>query len=172
MKEIFQLLAEYNALTNLEMIGILEKLPAEKLAQEAGSFYGSILGLVNHILVSDLTWLERFVKQWPELEPIKKRLPVLKVQKLTDIVLDSLAAYKPVRLDLDETIKQVVRTISDGRYDQVLSYRNLRGVDQKKIAWRTFLHLFNHQTHHRGQVALLLDQLKVENDYSNLIWKF
>ncbi len=34
-----------------------------------------------------------------------------------------------------------------------------------------FLHLFNHQTHHRGQISVLLDQLGVENDYSNLISK-
>jgi uncharacterized damage-inducible protein DinB len=29
------------------------------------------------------------------------------------------------------------------------------------------LHFFNHQTHHRGMIALALDQLSVPNDYSN-----
>ena len=172
MKEIFQLLAEYNALTNREMIGILSRLPAEKLAQDAGSFYKSILGLGNHVMLSDLAWLERFARQWPELEPVRKRLPAIKVQKLTDLVWDSLEAYGAVRQELDETIRQAFRTIADGRYEEVLSYKNFRGEEQKKIAWRAFLHMFNHQTHHRGQVALLLDQFKVENDYSNLIWKF
>jgi uncharacterized damage-inducible protein DinB len=172
MEEIFQLLAEYNAATNLEMIGILEKLAPERLAQEAGSFYGSILGVINHILVSDVIWLERFLNQFPELAFVKPRLPELKMQKWTDVVWDSLAAYKPARLDLDEIIRQVFRTLSDLHYGAELSYKNIRGAEQKKIAWRAFLHFFNHQTHHRGQVSVLLDQFKVENDYSNLIWKF
>ncbi len=172
MKEIFLLLADYNSLTNREMIGILEKLPAEKLTQDAGSFYKSILGLVNHIMLSDLTWLERFARPWPELESVKKRLPAIKFQKLTDLVWNSLEACKAARLELDETIRRAFRTIEDGHYEEVLSYKNFRGEEQNKIAWRAFLHMFNHQTHHRGQVALLLDQFKVENDYSNLIWMF
>jgi uncharacterized damage-inducible protein DinB len=172
MKELFQLLAEYNAATNLEMIGILEKLPPERLAQEVGSFYESILGLVNHILVSDIVWLERFAKQFPELAFVKPRLPALKMQKWTEVVWPSLAAYRPVRLDLDEVIRQAFGAVSDLHYGAELSYQNIRGIDQKKIAWRAFLHFFNHQTHHRGQVSVLLDQFKVENDYSNLIWKF
>jgi uncharacterized damage-inducible protein DinB len=30
--------------------------------------------------------------------------------------------------------------------------------------------MFNHQTHHRGQVAQVLDEHGIENDVSNLIW--
>jgi uncharacterized damage-inducible protein DinB len=172
MKELFQLLAEYNAVTNLEMIGILEKLPPEKLAQGVGSFYGSILGLINHILVSDVIWLERFAQQFPELAFVKPRLPALKMQKWTDIVWNSLADYWTARRDLDDAIKLVFQAVSDGHYGAELSYQNIRGVEQRKIAWRAFLHFFNHQTHHRGQVAVLLDQFQLENDFSNLIWKF
>jgi uncharacterized damage-inducible protein DinB len=172
MKELFQLLAEYNAKTNVEMIGILEKLPPERLAQDAGSFYRSILGLVNHILVSDVIWLGRFAHQFPELAFVEPRLPQLDMQKWTDIVWGSLAAYRPVRLDLDETIRQLFQRVADGSFGAELAFKNMRGVDQNKIAWRAFLHFFNHQTHHRGQVAVLLDQFQVENDYSNLIWKF
>ena len=31
------------------------------------------------------------------------------------------------------------------------------------------MHMFNHQTHHRGQVSLVLDQFGIENYYSNMI---
>ena len=57
MKELFGLLLKYNAQTNAEMIGILEKLSAEQVTGDARSFYGSVLGLLNHILVSDVMWL-------------------------------------------------------------------------------------------------------------------
>ncbi|WP_414705227.1 hypothetical protein [Pseudobacteroides sp.] len=29
--------------------------------------------------------------------------------------------------------------------------------------------MFNHQTHHRGQISQILDSLKIANDYSNMI---
>lgn len=42
----------------------------------------------------------------------------------------------------------------------------------QKTVWLVFLHLFNHQTHNRGQIALILDQIGVDNDYSGILDKF
>jgi uncharacterized damage-inducible protein DinB len=42
----------------------------------------------------------------------------------------------------------------------------------QKPSWLVLLHMFNHQTHNRGQIALILDQMGVDNDYSGIIGKF
>ncbi|MFW6212953.1 MAG: DinB family protein [Spirochaetota bacterium] len=34
---------------------------------------------------------------------------------------------------------------------------------------KILLHLFNHQTHHRGAISQILDEHGVKNDYSNLL---
>jgi uncharacterized damage-inducible protein DinB len=70
---------------------------------------------------------------------------------------------------MDDLIKEMVEEFSEEQYNQRVTYKDLKGKKQNKIVYHILLHLFNHQTHHRGQVALLLDQLKIENDYSNLI---
>jgi len=172
MRELFQLLAEYNKQTNQEVLGILEGLPQQQLSQDLGSYYSSILGLMNHILVTDATWIRRFGNNLPELNGLTPHLPTFELKTWKDIIWNSLSLLKPVRTSVDEVIVQAFQRVSEDKYNLKIKYQDYKGQEQQKIAWYAFLHFFNHQTHHRGQVAVLLDQLSVENDFSNLIWKF
>jgi uncharacterized damage-inducible protein DinB len=172
MKETFVLLAEYNAVTNREVLEVLRGVPKEDLSRNLGSYFASILGIMNHILVSDVAWLRRFSKALPELSALGKDLPTFELKTLTDVIWPELDSLSPVRERVDGVIVQAFQALPEERFTEVLRYQNWRGQEQEKIAWRAFLHFFNHQTHHRGQVSALLDRLSVKNDYSNLIWKF
>lgn len=172
MKDTFVLLADYNAVTNRELLEILRGVPEEDLSRDLGSYFASILGIANHILVSDVSWLERFSKALPELSSVGKDLPTFELTKLTDVIWPDLDSFSPVREHVDGVIGQAFQALPEERFTAVLRYQNWRGQEQEKIAWRAFLHFFNHQTHHRGQISVLLDRLSVKNDYSNLIWKF
>jgi uncharacterized damage-inducible protein DinB len=172
MKELFQLLSKYNAQTNAEMMGVLEKLPAEQITKDVHSFYGSILGLLNHILVSDVFGIKRFFKQYPELEQTRAKLPTFRMEGWKDIVWPSLAVLKPIRTAVDEAIKQACDLLTEKQYAAILLYKNWDGKEMQKPVWLVLLHMFNHQTHNRGQIALILDQMGVENDYSGMIEKF
>ena len=57
IKAVFELLAKYNKLTNLEMLKILEEVEPAKLTENVGSYYSSIMGLLNHHLMADIGWL-------------------------------------------------------------------------------------------------------------------
>ena len=172
MKELFQLLSKYNAQANAEMIGILEHLTAKQIATDVHSFYGSILGLLNHILVSDVLWLKRFRKQFPELEPINPKLPSFHMEGWKDIIWPSLALLKPIRTAVDEALKQACDLLTEKQYASVMSYKNWDGKELQNTVRLILLHMFNHQTHNRGQIALILDQMAVENDYSGILDKF
>lgn len=172
MKETFVLWADYNAVTNREVLEILRGVPEEDLGRNLGSFFGSILGIMNHILRSDVVWLKRFSDNLTEISELKEDLPRFDTRTWTDIVWPDLGALSPAREHVDGLIARVFQSLPEQRYTSVLRYSNPKGEVQEKIAWRAFLHFFNHQTHHRGQVSVLLDQLSVKNDYSNLIWKF
>lgn len=172
MKELFQLLSKYNAQTNAEMMGILEKLPAEQITKDVLSFYGSIIGLLNHILVSDVFGIKRFFKQFPELEQTRAKLPTFRMEGWKDIIWPSLAALKPIRTAVDEAIKQACDLLTEKQYASILQYKNWDGKEMQKPVWLVLLHMFNHQTHNRGQIAVILDQMAVDNDYSGMIEKF
>ncbi len=172
MKETFLLLADYNAKTNREMLEVLDKVPAGKLTEKNGLFFESIAGTLNHLLQADVLWLERFAANVPELADVASKLPAVKPKDPKGPAFADLPAFSKTRAAADEAIGEAMRLFPEGRYGSTLVYRNIKGEEQKKIAWQAVLHFFNHQTHHRGQVAAALDQIGVQNDFSNLIWKF
>ncbi len=171
MKELFQLLAKYNAQTNAQMIGALEKLSPEQVTKDVKSFYGSIIGLLNHILVSDVMWLKRFRKSYPDLAVINPKLPDFRMEGWKDIIWPSLAVLKPIRIAVDEATEQACDLLTEKQYASVIEYKNWDGKMLQQPLWLVLLHMFNHQTHNRGQIALILDQMGVENDYSGIMDK-
>jgi uncharacterized damage-inducible protein DinB len=48
----------------------------------------------------------------------------------------------------------------------MLRYKNYKGEDTEKEMWKVLMQMFNHATHHRGQISGLLDMLGIDNDYS------
>ena len=80
MKQVFKVLARYNEVTNKDMIEILEKLDPAKMIEDLGSYYGSILGLLNHQLLADIGWLRALGTHIPTLDfvpPQLERFPEL-----------------------------------------------------------------------------------------------
>ena len=171
MKEVFTLLADYNAKTNQEMFAVLEQVPAAKLAEKNGLFFDSIAGTLNHLLQADVAWIGRFAASFPGLEDIVAKLPDLKGKDPKTAIYPDLASFKKVRLVVDEAMKALAKKFPEDKYGAVLNYKNMKGEAQSKTVWHALLHFFNHGTHHRGQIAAALDQLQVQNDFSNLISK-
>jgi uncharacterized damage-inducible protein DinB len=50
-----------------------------------------------------------------------------------------------------------------------LRYKDFKGIEQDLELGGLILHMFNHQTHHRGMISLYLDMLGKENDFSSLL---
>lgn len=64
---------------------------------------------------------------------------------------------------------QFVNDLDESKMHLVIKYKNYKGEEIEKELWKTLLHLFNHQTHHRGQVSVLLDLIGIDHDYSSLV---
>lgn len=167
MKELFKLLAEYNLQTNHAMLQILEKLPPEKLTTDVGSYYKSILGILNHMLGANINWIRRISGLIPELEKIRSGLPEVSYgSSLIWVTLDDL---KKVLTEMDIRLKKMVELIPEAKFSERLAFTTFKGEKMDKSTYHMLLQVFNHQTHNRGMIAALLDQMGIENDYSNII---
>ena len=69
----------------------------------------------------------------------------------------------------DQAILEFTREMQPSTFKSVIRYKNFKGEDQEQALWKPLLHWFNHQTHHRGQISVLLDLVGVNNDYSSLL---
>ena len=172
IKDLLITLAKYNRITNSEMLEILKDLRPEKLTDDVNSYYKSIMGILNHLLLADINWLRALGNTIPELNYIISELEIFPSHRPSQNELHwpSLNEYKTSRIKVDDLLERVVSSLPSSQYNSILKIENRRGTFEDK-PWRILLHLFNHQTHHRGGIAILLDQFEIKNDYSNLLWK-
>jgi len=70
---------------------------------------------------------------------------------------------------MDEVIVRFIAELTDEVLACSLSYRNTKGIEATKNLGLLLLHLFNHQTHHRGQASTLLSQSGVDVGVTDLL---
>ena len=61
-----------------------------------------------------------------------------------------------------------VNEIAPEDLDRYLEYVDSHGRAYKRVFGGLVLHVFNHQTHHRGMISIYLENMGIANDYSNL----
>jgi uncharacterized damage-inducible protein DinB len=153
MKELFLRWARYNLNVNAELLGILASRP-EAWRREFPTYYKTTLGILSHVIKSDIKWLSR-LGAIDEAE--RARLDRLELDP------DSLPA---LRADIDCRIIALVES-SSGFEDEV--ELDFGGAKRRYRRWEWMQTWFNHQTHHRGNVSVLLDLAGVDNDYSGMV---
>lgn len=163
------LLASYNRWMNEKVYGAASRLPHEELARDRGAFFRSILGTLNHIVVGDTLWLQRFAahsRGYNQLAPV---LDLATPLSLDTILFDQLPDLAARRAEIDNLIVAWVPDIVDGDLDRPLRYANTKGQQQSRNFHGLVTHFFNHQTHHRGQVTTLLTQTGVDVGVTDLL---
>lgn len=148
MKAHFEMFAAYNGWANRRLYDAALALPHAEATADRGAAFGSIVGTLNHIMVADLIWLARFRGQ---------RNPPL---SLDHVLHDDRAELAAARRVLDADIARFVDGLSEADLAAAFTYTTVtdgRAVTQP--LGPALAHLFNHQTHHRGQVHALLTGL-------------
>jgi uncharacterized damage-inducible protein DinB len=168
MKEIYSLLAEYNANANGMLLGILEKAPAGLVTGEAGSYFGSILAILNHILRSDLGYLARIRASRPELGSLAASAAAYDPATAPRQLYDNLTDLAKRRRQVDEVFNAFAAELTDDALKREVRTTNSKGEPESFAVWEILTQLFNHQTHHRGQISQILDAAKIEHDFSSV----
>ena len=149
--------ARYNAWANTRLYEACAKLPESEYLKPRASFFGSIHATLNHLMVGDRIWLGRIEGRAEKLA-------------LNQILYGDFTALQVARVAEDDRLVRVVEGLDPTRLDQPLDYLNTRG-ERFRTPLRIVLdHLFNHQTHHRGQVHGLLSQTPVPPPELDLIY--
>ena len=159
----FLLMANYNQRMNQQVFEAAGKLPTNELFADKGAFFGSILGTLNHILVGDLIWLARFSSHSSRYHSLNRLDEVARPEQLDDLLFPALEPLAEARSRVDSSIKAwLIDEVDGSDFIRSLSYRDTKGVLSERNFGELLSHLFNHQTHHRGQVTTLLSQQGID----------
>lgn len=148
MQQHFRMFAAYNRWANAAVYDAAASLGEDELTRDAGAFFGSMLGTLNHVLVADRIWMKRFTGEG-------------EAPKALDAILFSdFARLRAAREAEDRRIVEWVETLTPkalaGRFTY-MTVTDLRTISQRLSP--ALAHFFNHQTHHRGQAHAILTAL-------------
>ncbi|RVU32776.1 DinB family protein [Neptunomonas marina] len=169
MQAHLQLLAQYNKHMNKQLFALAEQLTPEQRAEDRGAFFGSVMGTLNHILVGDLIWLSRLAEH--PIQPAalgflrSTELPT----RLDQTLFSELHQLWQERQIVDSALEGLVEELSDTDLTYRLTYQNMQGMLACRETGALLLHLFNHQTHHRGQLTTLYSQFGLDVGVTDLL---
>lgn len=146
-----QTMARYNSWQNANLYGTASGLKDEDRKADRGAFFGSIHATLNHLLWADHMWLVRFkLKEPPRAKNIAEGLV-----QYSD--WDTLWAE---RQKLDAFIETWTHGLKASDLEgDLIWFAASAQKDMVTPMWIAITHLFNHQTHHRGQVHCLITGL-------------
>ncbi|NRA88871.1 MAG: damage-inducible protein DinB [Rhizobiales bacterium] len=146
-KEYVLTMAKYNLWQNQNLLETADTLTAADREKDRGAFFGSIQNTFSHILWGDTVWLSRFTDT-----PIS----IGGIPESTDLI-ENWGDFKNKRQSFDAQIFQWAKEVSTDWFEGDLSwFSGAVGRDVTKPKKLLVIQLFNHQTHHRGQIHAML----------------
>lgn len=157
-------MARYNRWMNEKLYAVAGELSDEERKRDRGAFFGSIHRTLNHLLLADRVWLGRFTGA--TLEP--GELGPGGIRALDQELYADFDDLRRERSRTDDEIDAFVATLTPEALAGNLRYLRAGRVSQLPL-WHAVAHLFNHQTHHRGQVTTLLTQAGHDPGVTDLV---
>ncbi|MCA0921517.1 DinB family protein [Pseudooceanicola nanhaiensis] len=141
------MMARYNAWQNWQIAEVFDTLDSAALHEDRGAFFGSLLSTANHILWADQMWMSRFAGlPKPDL-----------IQKESGSLTASAQDWRAERAKMDAALLGWAAGLEASDVTGELTwYSGSIKADVRANRAQLITHMFNHQTHHRGQIHGLL----------------
>lgn len=160
-------MAEYNHWMNQKLYEACAKLSAEQLSENREAFFSSVLGTLNHLVVGDTVWLKRFASTGISALEVMNDIPY--PEALDSLLFNNLSELMVRREQLDQVLLAFANQVTEVILQSAITYKSFKGLESSKVFFSLLMHMFNHQTHHRGQVSTLLSQFGVDVGVTDLV---
>jgi len=151
-------MARYNRWMNDTLYACCARLTDAQRKEDAGAFFKSMHGTLNHLLLADRVWMGRFTGQ------------PFHVPSLAHELYADFAELRSERAKTDDAIDAWVASLDDAKLDGEIAYMSIVNPARRRYPMRLVVaHFFNHQAHHRGQLTTLLAQRGIDPGVTDLI---
>lgn len=155
----FAMLARYNVWATGKLYDLVDALPEADYRRDCGLFFKSVHGTLNHLHVGEhLLWQRRFA------EGVS---PALRLD--AEVEADRRALRERHVAGARQWLP-LVESWPDARYAGTLDYVSTQGVALSLPFAATLAHVFNHATHHRGQITAAITALGHRCPEIDLVW--
>ncbi len=153
-------MAAYNAELNRRVYAAATTLSEAQRRTDGGAFWGSIHGTLSHLLWADQMWMSR-LDGWP--------MPTAKLADSATFFDGPFDAMSALRVQIDERLVGWAAGVQPEFLDGETTWYS-GATQRRQTRPRALLvtHLFNHQTHHRGQTHALLTRAGAQTGATDL----
>ena len=145
----FASLARYNVWATARLVKSVEPVSEADYRRDVGLFLKSIHGTLNHLLVGEhQIWFSRFAQGVTPTEVTLDMEAESDRQRLAQALMGGAAKWAPL-----------IAGWPVERFDGSLDYATMKGAAVSLPFAATLAHVFNHGTHHRGQITAALTAL-------------
>lgn len=149
MKQLLEQLTAYTIWANKKMIDCINNLSDEQINREISSSFSSIYKTLLHMLDAESIWWQR-----------------LKLQEHITRPSDSFTGpFFELTKKLEAQSSQWekwVKAATETQLLHVFAYQNTKKEQFKQPVCEMLVHIFNHNTYHRGQLVTMIRQLGYE----------
>jgi uncharacterized damage-inducible protein DinB len=144
-------MTEYNRWMNEKVYAACATLSDEERKRDRGAFFKSIHATLNHLVWADNSWLARFERRTWATAPLGQ-------DTFTDF-----EALRAARAEMDEELLAWGRSVTPEWLNGSMTLvSKIYRFTQDHPRWVLVTQMFNHQTHHRGQVHAMLTAAGVD----------
>ena len=148
MKELLVQYATYNLWANQQLINTINNLPEDVADTTITSSFSSIKKTLQHLNVVEFIW-------WQRLKLVESILPLEEKNQSAKEIGKELLSYSL-------QWKEWVEKSTVAAFEHEFVYRNSKKEQFKQPVYQMLIHLFNHQTYHRGQLVTMLRQVGID----------
>ena len=139
-------MAEYHRWAYATRCAELDRIDEERYRLDCGLYFRSIHGTLNHLLLVDHLWYGRLTREpWP-------------LRTLADEIESDRGALQAQLLARGPAWRRYLESIDDEALAGVAEFVKIDGTPARLPRASCILHVFNHGTHHRGQVSAAITQ--------------
>lgn len=135
---------DYNAWANRRILARAADLSHAQLSDKLPTMWDSILGTMAHVLGAEWVWRQRCQLGIS---------PAALLERSQFSTLDLLGQRWD---EEDAAMRAYLNGLNDAALRQAITYQNTRGDALSRPLWQLLLHVVNHGTQHRSEVALYL----------------
>jgi len=167
-----QEMARYNCWQNNQLSKFLQKLSSEDLMRDRGAFFKSIMGTANHLVWGSWIWISRFDKGLTPDSDISK----------SALLCSDFEDWLTLCTTIDNRIIQWAKTLISQHTsknkpvkDEIITglftwHSAAKNTKVTKPYAQCIVHMFNHQTHHRGQLHQMLTEVGFDAPVSDFVF--
>lgn len=152
-------LYQYSYWANHQVLATAFKLSPEQLYQDQGHSWGTVHGVLLHMSNAEWIWLQRWKGNSPQKMPGVSELPTL------DAVQSRWA-------EIEGDIMGFIASLDSEKLQREVHYTNTSGKNYHLPLWQLMVHVPNHGTHHRGELAAMFAIMKVDHSEDDLLYYF